>query len=164
MSTLSIKIGAVLDGSFNAVIKGSSGQLSSLGEKIKRLDSSLKSVSKFKQLGSDVLASKISWWDCEKDVKSLAKQIKAIGKSRKTLQAKFDKATKAKKAFLKKRDALHSLNEEMRKSGTDIKSLVRDQHKLGSSVEALKSKYSKLGSVISDQQIGHILGHKYWKR
>ncbi|WP_341808431.1 hypothetical protein [Wolbachia endosymbiont (group E) of Neria commutata] len=27
MSTLSIKIGAVLDGSFNAVIKGSSGQL-----------------------------------------------------------------------------------------------------------------------------------------
>lgn len=156
MSTLSIKIGAVLDGSFNAVIKGSSGQLSSLGENIKRLDSSLKSVSKFKQLGSDVLASKVSWQNCEKDVKSLAKEIKAIGKPSQALKAKFDKAktsaTKAKKAFLKKRDALHSLNEEMRKSGTDIKSLVRDQHKLGSSVEALKSKYSKLGSVISNQQ------------
>ena len=57
MSTLSIKIGAVLDGSFNAAIKGSSSQLSSLGENIKRLDSSLKSVSKFKQLGSDVFAA-----------------------------------------------------------------------------------------------------------
>ncbi len=156
MSTLSIKIGAVLDGSFNSAIKGSSGQLSSLGENIRRLDSSLKSVSKFKQLGSDVLASKKSWKGFEDQVKSLAKQMKAVEKPSKTLKAEFDKAkvsaTKAKDAYLKKRDSLHSLNEEMRKSGTDIKSLVRDQHKLGSSVEALKSKYSKLGSVISDQQ------------
>ncbi|GFR08136.1 phage tail tape measure protein [Trichonephila clavata] len=156
MSTLSIKIGAVLDGSFNAAMKGSSGQLSSLGENIRRLGSSLKSVSKFKQLGSDVLASKKSWKGFEDQVKSLAKQIKAVEKPSKTLKDEFDKAktsaTKAKEAFLKKRDALHSLNEEVRKSGADIKSLVRDQYKLGSSVEALKSKYSKLGSVISHQQ------------
>ncbi|APR99025.1 phage tail tape measure protein [Wolbachia endosymbiont of Folsomia candida] len=156
MSTLSIKIGAVLDGSFNAAIKGSSGQLSSLGENIRRLDSSLKSVSKFKQLGSDILASKKSWKGFEDQVKSLAKQIKAVEKPSKTLKAEFDKAkasaTKAKVSYLKKRDSLHSLNEEVRKSGTNIKSLVRDQYKLGSSVETLKSKYSKLGSVIQKQQ------------
>ncbi|MGL5028956.1 MAG: hypothetical protein ACRC6C_02465 [Wolbachia pipientis] len=34
MSVLSIKIGAILDGIFNTVIKGSSSQLTHLGENI----------------------------------------------------------------------------------------------------------------------------------
>src|SRR6266576_6335971 len=156
MSTLSIKIGAVLDGSFNTVIKGSSSQLSNLGENIRKLDSSLKSVSKFKQLGSDVLTSRRSWKGFEDQVKSLAKQMKAVEKPSKTLKAEFDKAktyaTKAKEAYLKKRDALHSFNEEVRKSGRNIKSLVSDQYKLGSSIEALKGKYGKLGSAIRSHQ------------
>ncbi|MFP3023215.1 MAG: phage tail tape measure protein, partial [Wolbachia sp.] len=87
MSTLSIKIGAVLDGSFSTVIKGSSSQLTHLGENIRKLDSSLKSVSKFKQLGHDVLTSKRSWKGFEDQVKSLAKQMKAIEKPSKTLKA-----------------------------------------------------------------------------
>ncbi|BET28509.1 hypothetical protein wCauATS_07110 [Wolbachia pipientis] len=156
MSVLSIKIGAVLDGSFNTVIKGSSSQLSNLGENIRKLDSSLKSVSKFKQLGHDVLTSRRSWKGFEDQVKSLAKQMKAVEKPSKTLKAEFDKAkfsaTKAKEAYLKKRDALHSFNEEVRKSGRNIKSLVSDQYKLGSSIEALKGKYGKLGSAIRSHQ------------
>uniref|UniRef100_UPI0033402750 phage tail tape measure protein n=1 Tax=Wolbachia endosymbiont (group B) of Pilophorus perplexus TaxID=3066160 RepID=UPI0033402750 len=156
MSTLSIKIGAVLDGSFSTVIKGSSSQLTHLGENIRKLDSSLKSVSKFKQLGHDVLTSKRSWKGFEDQVKSLAKQMKAVEKPSKTLKAEFDKAkfsaTKAKEAYLKKRDALHSFNEEVRKSGRNIKSLVSNQYKLGSSVEALKGKYGKLGSAIRNHQ------------
>ncbi|WP_353287831.1 phage tail tape measure protein [Wolbachia endosymbiont (group B) of Gerris lacustris] len=156
MSTLSIKIGAVLDGSFNTVIKGSSNQLTYLGENIRKLDSSLKSVSKFKQLGHDVLTSRRSWKGFEDQVKSLAKQMKAIEKPSKTLKAEFDKAKfsaiKAKEAYLKKRDALHSFNEEVRKSGRNIKSLVSDQYKLGSSIEILKGKYGKLGSAIRSHQ------------
>ncbi|WP_341810422.1 phage tail tape measure protein [Wolbachia endosymbiont (group A) of Volucella bombylans] len=156
MSTLSIKIGAVLDGSFNTVIKGSSSQLTRLGENIRKLDSSLKSVSKFKQLGHDVLTSKRSWKGFEDQVKSLAKQMKAMEKPSKTLKAEFDKAKtsaiKAKEAYLKKRDALHSFNEEVRKSGRNIKSLVSDQYKLGSSIEVLKGKYGKLGSAIRSHQ------------
>ncbi|WMT84698.1 phage tail tape measure protein [Wolbachia endosymbiont of Listronotus oregonensis] len=156
MSTLSIKIGAVLDGSFNTVIRGSSSQLTHLDENIRKLDSSLKSVSKFKQLGSDVLTSRRSWKGFEDQVKSLAKQMKAIEKPSKTLKAEFDKAkssaTKAKEAYLKKRDALHSFNEEVRKSGRNIKSLVSDQYKLGSSIEVLKGKYGKLGSAIRSHQ------------
>ncbi|KAG8290527.1 hypothetical protein J6590_079661 [Homalodisca vitripennis] len=156
MSTLSIKIGAVLDGSFSTVIKGSSSQLSNLGENIRKLDSSLKSVSKFKQLGSDVLTSRRSWKGFEDQVKSLAKEMKAVEKPSKTLKAEFDKAkfsaTKAKEAYLRKRDALHSFNEEVRKSGRNIKSLVSDQYKLGSSIEALKGKYGKLGSAIRSHQ------------
>ncbi|BET29205.1 hypothetical protein wCauATS_14070 [Wolbachia pipientis] len=156
MSVLSIKIGAVLDGSFNTVIKGSSSQLTRLGENIRKLDSSLKSVSKFKQLGHDVLTSKRSWKGFEDQVKSLAKQMKAIEKPSKTLKAEFDKAkfsaTKAKEAYLRKRDALHSFNEEVRKSGRNIKSLVSDQYKLGSSIEVLKGKYGKLGSAIRSHQ------------
>ncbi|OJH31507.1 Phage-related minor tail protein [Wolbachia endosymbiont of Armadillidium vulgare] len=156
MSVLSIKIGAVLDGSFNTVIKGSSSQLIHLGENIRKLDSSLKSVSKFKQLGSDVLTSRRSWKGFEDQVKSLAKQMKAIEKPSKTLKAEFDKAkfsaTKAKEVYLRKRDALHSFNEEVRKSGRNIKSLVSDQYKLGSSIEVLKGKYGKLGSAIHSHQ------------
>ncbi|WP_341819694.1 phage tail tape measure protein [Wolbachia endosymbiont (group A) of Brachyopa scutellaris] len=156
MSVLSIKIGAVLDGSFNTVIKGSSSQLTRLGENIRKLDSSLKSVSKFKQLGSDVLTSRRSWKGFEDQVKSLAKQMKEVEKPSKTLKAEFDKAkfsaTKAKEAYLKKRDALHSFNEEVRKSGRNIKSLVSDQYKLGSSIEVLKGKYGKLGSAIRSHQ------------
>lgn len=156
MSTLSIKIGAVLDGSFSTVIKGSSSQLTHLGENIRKLDSSLKSVSKFKQLGHDVLTSKRSWKGFEDQVKSLAKQMKAIEKPSKTLKAEFDKAkfsaTKAKEAYLRKRDALHSFNEAVRKSGRNIKSLVSDQYKLGSSIEVLKGKYGKLGSAIRSHQ------------
>ncbi|BET35772.1 MULTISPECIES: phage tail tape measure protein [Wolbachia] len=156
MSTLSIKIGAVLDGSFSTVIKGSSSQLTHLGENIRKLDSSLKSVSKFKQLGHDVLTSKRSWKGFEDQVKSLAKQMKAIEKPSKTLKAEFDKAKtsaiKAKEAYLKKRDTLHSFNEEVRKSGRNIKYLVSDQHKLGSSIEVLKGKYGKLGSAIRSHQ------------
>ncbi|MBC6686489.1 phage tail tape measure protein [Wolbachia pipientis] len=156
MSVLSIKIGAVLDGSFNTVIKGSSSQLTRLGENIRKLDSSLKSVSKFKQLGHYVLTSRRLWKGFEDQVKSLAKQMKAIEKPSKTLKAEFDKAktsaTKAKEAYLKKRDALHSFNEEVRKSGRNIKYLVSDQHKLGSSIEVLKGKYGKLGSAIRSHQ------------
>lgn len=156
MSTLSIKIGAVLDGSFSTVIKGSSSQLTRLGENIRKLDSSLKSVSKFKQLGHDVLTIRRSWKGFEDQVKSLAKQMKEVEKPSKTLKAEFDKAkfsaTKAKEAYLKKRDALHSFNEEVRKSGRNIKSLVSDQYKLGSSIEVLKGKYGKLGSAIRSHQ------------
>ncbi|WP_353285281.1 phage tail tape measure protein [Wolbachia endosymbiont (group A) of Beris morrisii] len=156
MSTLSIKIGAVLDGSFSTVIKGSSSQLTRLGENIRKLDSSLKSVSKFKQLGHDVLTSRRSWKGFEDQVKSLAKQMKEVEKPSKTLKAEFDKAkfsaTKAKEAYLRKRDALHSFNEEVRKSGRNIKSLVSDQYKLGSSIEVLKGKYGKLGSAIRSHQ------------
>ncbi len=154
MSMLSIKIGATLDSSFNNAMTGSSAKLSQLGDNIRQLDSSLKSVSKFEQLSHDVLTSKKSWKEFEDQVKSLAKEIKATPS--KALKADFDKAkasaTKAKDAYLKKRDSLYSLNEEVRKSGQNIKSLVSDQYKLGSSIETLKGKYSKLGSVIQKQQ------------
>ncbi len=168
MSILSIKIGATLDGNFNDAMTGSAAKLSQLGNSIRQLDSSMKSVSKFKQLGHDVFNAKKSWKESEDQVKSLVKQIQAVEKPSKTLKAEFDKAkasaVKAKEAYLKKRDALHALNEEVRKSGKGIRSLVMDQTKLGSSIEMLKGKYSKLGSVIRDQQSilakKHIIDHK----
>ncbi|MBD0392199.1 phage tail tape measure protein, partial [Wolbachia endosymbiont of Pentalonia nigronervosa] len=145
---------------------GSAAKLSQLGNSIRQLDSSMKSVSKFKQLGHDVFNAKKSWKESEDQVKSLVKQIQAVEKPSKTLKAEFDKAkasaVKAKEAYLKKRDALHALNEEVRKSGKGIRSLVMDQTKLGSSIEMLKGKYSKLGSVIRDQQ--SILAKKAYYR
>lgn len=133
MSMLSIKIGATLDGSFNNVMTGSAAKLSKLGDSIRQLDLSMKSVSKFKQLNRDAFEAMKNWKEAEKKAKESAAAI-------------------AKEAYVKKRDALHTLNEEIRKSGKDIRSLVRDQTKLGSSIEVLKGKHSKLGSVIQKQQ------------
>ncbi len=160
MSMLSIKIGAALDGSFNSAMIGSTAKLSKLGDSIRQLDSSMKSVSKFKQLNHDALEAMKNWKEAEKKAKELATAIAKEKKEKKepskALKNEFEKlkasASKAKEAYIKKRDALHTLNEEVRKSGKDIKSLVRDQTKLGSSIEVLKGKYSKLGSVIQKQQ------------
>ncbi|QDH18372.1 phage tail tape measure protein [Wolbachia endosymbiont of Carposina sasakii] len=160
MSMLSIKIGATLDGSFNSAMTGSAAKLSKLGDSIKQLDSSMKSVSKFKQLNHDALEAMKNWKEAEKKAKesatAIAKEKKEKKEPSKALRNEFEKlkasASKAKEAYIKKRDALHTLNEEIRKSGKDIKSLVRDQTKLGSSIEVLKGKYNKLGSVIQKQQ------------
>ncbi|BET37238.1 phage tail tape measure protein [Wolbachia pipientis] len=160
MSMLSIKIGATLDGSFNSAMKGSAAKLSKLGDSIKQLDSSMKSVSKFKQLNHDALEAMKNWKEAEKKAKesaaAIAKEKKEKKEPSKALKNEFEKlkasASRAKESYIKKRDALHTLNEEIRKSGKDIKSLVRDQTKLGSSVEVLKGKYSKLGSIIQKQQ------------
>jgi len=157
---LSIKIGAALDGSFNSAMIGSTAKLSKLGDSIRQLDSSMKSVSKFKQLNHDALEAMKNWKEAEKKAKesatAIAKEKKEKKEPSKALKNEFEKlkasASKAKEAYIKKRDALHTLNEEVRKSGKDIKSLVRDQTKLGSSIEVLKGKYSKLGSVIQKQQ------------
>ncbi|WP_265027602.1 phage tail tape measure protein [Wolbachia endosymbiont (group B) of Chorthippus parallelus] len=160
MSMLSIKISATLDGSFNSAMTGSAAKLSKLGDSIKQLDSSMKSVSKFKQLNHDALEAMKNWKEAEKKAKesaaAITKEKKEKNEPSKALKNEFEKlkasASKAKEAYIKKRDALYTLNEEIRKSGKDVKSLVRDQTKLGSSIEVLKGKYSKLGSVIQKQQ------------
>ncbi|WP_339048006.1 phage tail tape measure protein [Candidatus Mesenet endosymbiont of Phosphuga atrata] len=156
MSTLSIKIGAILDGSFSSTMAGSSAQLSRLGSTIRQLDLSMQSASKFKQLTRDSLIAKKSWKDLEGQVKSLAKQIKLSENPSKALQTEFNKVklstSKAKAAYLQKREALHQLNLEIRKSGQDTESLIRNQLKLGASTEKLKSRYHALGSVIKKQQ------------
>jgi len=148
MSSLSIKIGAILDGSFNSAMTGSSAQLSRLGSTIRQLDTSMKSVSKFRELSRDTLVAKRSWKGLEVQVKSLAKQIKTTEKPSKTLKAQFDKAKesaiKAKTSYLQKRDTLHALSEEFKKSGKNIQSLIRDQDKLGASANRLRGQYSKL--------------------
>ncbi|XGA08897.1 MAG: phage tail tape measure protein [Wolbachia endosymbiont of Xenopsylla cheopis] len=156
MSILSIKIGAVLDGSFSSTMAGSSAQLFRLGSTIRQLDLSMQSVSKFKQLTRDSLIAKKSWKDLEGQVKSLAKQIKLSENPSKALQTEFNKVklstSKAKAAYLQKREALHQLNLEIKKSGQNIESLIRNQLKLGASTEKLRSRYHALGLVIKKQQ------------
>ncbi|GFR28388.1 phage tail tape measure protein [Trichonephila clavata] len=127
---------------------GSSAQLSRLGGTIRQLDTSMKSVSKFKELSRNTLVAKRSWKGLEVQVTALAKQMKTTAKPSKDLKAQFDKAKesaiKAKTAYLQKRDTLHALSEEFKKSGKNIQSLIRDQDKLGASAEKLRSQYSKL--------------------
>ncbi|WP_264376305.1 MULTISPECIES: phage tail tape measure protein [unclassified Wolbachia] len=156
MKAISIVIGATLQSSFNSTIAGSTKQLFRIGSTIKQLESSSKSVSKFKELSHDALLARRSWNELEIKTKSLAKQIKNTEAPSKRLQNEFTRskaaALKAKTAYLQKRSALHLLRTEFNKSGRDIKSLVGDQAKLGSSIEKLKNNYTALNSVMQKRK------------
>ncbi len=156
MKAISIVIGATLQSSFNSTIAGSTKQLSRIGSTIKQLESSSKSVFKFKQLSHDALLARRSWNELEIKTKSLAQQIKNTGAPSKSLQNEFTRsktaALKAKTAYLQKRSALHHLRTEFSKSGRDIKSLIGDQVKLGSSIEKLKNNYTALNSVMQKRK------------
>lgn len=156
MKAISIVIGATLQSSFNSTIAGSTKQLSRIGSTIKQLESSSKSISKFKELSHDALLARRSWNELEIKTKSLAKQIKNAEAPSKSLQNEFTKskaaALKAKTAYLQKRSALHHLRTEFSKSGRDIKSLIGDQAKLGSSTQKLKNNYTALNSVMQKRK------------
>ncbi|BFD47063.1 MAG: hypothetical protein DMENIID0003_01370 [Wolbachia endosymbiont of Sergentomyia squamirostris] len=156
MKAISIVIGATLQSSFNSTIAGSTKQLSRIGSTIKQLESSSKSVSKFKQLSHDALLARRSWNELEIKTKSLAQQIKNAEEPSKSLQNEFTRsktaALKAKTAYLQKRSALHHLRTEFSKSGRDIKSLIGDQAKLGSSTQKLKNNYTALNSVMQKRK------------
>ncbi|WP_265034249.1 MULTISPECIES: phage tail tape measure protein [unclassified Wolbachia] len=156
MKAISIVIGATLQSSFNSTIAGSTKQLSRIGSTIKQLESSSKSVSKFKELSHDALLARRSWNELEIKTKSLAQQIKNAEGPSKSLQNEFTRsktaALKAKTAYLQKRSALHLLRTEFSKSGRDIKSLIGDQVKLGSSTQKLKNNYTALNSVMQKRK------------
>ncbi|WP_264336841.1 phage tail tape measure protein, partial [Wolbachia endosymbiont (group B) of Chorthippus brunneus] len=156
MKAISIVIGATLQSSFNSTMAGSTKQLSRIGSTIKQLESSSKSVSKFKELSQDALLARRSWNELEIKTKSLAQQIKNAEAPSKSLQNEFKRskaaALKAKTAYLQKRSALHYLRTEFNKSGRDIKSLIGDQAKLGSSIEKLKNNYTALNSVMQKRK------------
>ncbi|WP_341820105.1 hypothetical protein [Wolbachia endosymbiont (group A) of Andrena bucephala] len=92
MKAISIVIGATLQSSFNSTIAGSTKQLSRIGSTIKQLESSSKSVSKFKQLSHDALLARRSWNELEIKTKSLAQQIKNAEEPSKSLQNEFTRS------------------------------------------------------------------------
>ncbi|MGL9779081.1 MAG: phage tail tape measure protein [Wolbachia sp.] len=140
MSTLSVKIGAILDGSFNSAMAGSSKQLSRLGGTIRQLDTSMKSVSKFKELSRNTLVAKRSW-------KGLEVQVTSLAQKEKTLKAAFDEANasvaKAKEAYLQKKDETSKAKlNEAKKLAAEAKKAY-SQHKKDKTFEADFDKAKK---------------------
>ena len=131
-------------------------QLNRLGQAIKQLESSGKTVGKFQQLQRDTLLAKRAWMEAENQVKSLSLQMAATANPSKALVTEFERsktaALKAKTAYLQKRDALHNLDNEIRKSGKDIQGLIAQQTKLGSSIEKLKGHYVALDRLMQKRQ------------
>ncbi len=154
--TLSVVIGAALKGNFGATMAQGASQLNRLGQAIKQLESSGKTVGKFQQLQRDTLVAKRTWMEAENQVKSLAMQMAATANPSKALVTEFERsktaALKAKTVYLQKREALHSLDSEIRKSGQDIQGLIAQQTKLGSSIEKLKGHYVALDRLMQKRQ------------
>ncbi len=154
--TLSVVIGAALKGNFGATMAQGTSQLNRLGQAIKQLESSGKTVGKFQQLQRDTLLAKRAWMEAENQVKSLSLQMAVTANPSKTLVTEFERsktaALKAKTAYLQKRDALHNLDNEIRKSGQDIQGLIAQQTKLGSSIEKFKGHYVALDRLMQKRQ------------
>ncbi|WP_065094564.1 phage tail tape measure protein [Wolbachia endosymbiont of Nomada panzeri] len=148
MSTLSVKIGAILDGSFNSAMAGSSAQLSRLGGTIRQLDTSMKSVSKFKELKHEALAAKVSLNKLEKKLESL---------SGAPLKAAFDKAkasvAKAKEAYLQKKDETSKAAlDKARKLATEAKKAY-SQHKKD---KTLKAEFDKARAEVKKEKAAYL--------
>lgn len=148
MSTLSVKIGAILDGSFNSAMAGSSAQLSRLGGTIRQLDTSMKSVSKFKELKHGALAAKVSLNNLEKKLESL---------SGAPLKAVFDKATasvaKAKEAYLRKKDETSKAKlNEAKKLAAEAKKAY-SQHKKD---KTLKAEFDKARAEVKNEKAAYL--------
>ena len=156
MSTLSIKIGAILDSSFSSTMTGSNAQFSRLGSTIKQLNESMKPGSKFKELSHGIAAAKKSWKDAKNEVKALAEEMNKMEKPSKKLKAQFNRASasvvKARTDYLKKKEALREFREELKKSGGNIQSLISEHNRLGASVNKLRSQYNLLGSAVKAHQ------------
>ncbi|WP_458695333.1 phage tail tape measure protein [Wolbachia endosymbiont of Rhagoletis cerasi] len=119
---------------------GSNAQLSRLGGTIRQLDTSMKSVSKFKELKHGALTSKVSWNKLEKQLTSLAQKGK-------TLKAAFDEANasvaKAKEAYLQKKDETSKAKlNEAKKLAAEAKKAY-SQHKKDKTFEADFDKAKK---------------------
>ncbi|WP_265045208.1 phage tail tape measure protein [Wolbachia endosymbiont (group A) of Macropis europaea] len=148
MSTLSVKIGAILDGSFNSAMAGSSKQLSRLGSTIRQLDASMKSVSKFKKLKHEALAAKVSLNNLEKKLEFL---------SGAPLKAAFDKAKasveKAKGAYLQKKDETSKAAlDKARKLATEAKKAY-SQHKKD---KTLKAEFDKARAEVKNEKAAYL--------
>ncbi len=159
MSTLSVKIGAILDGSFNSAMAGSNAQLSRLGGTIKQLDASMKSVSTFKKLSHDALVAKQSWRSLGTQVKSLAQQIKEKGKIGETLKAEFDKAkalaAEAKTAYLQqKKDKILKVNFDKAKVLAKEAKAAYLQHKGDN--KNLKAEFNKVKASAAKEKTAYL--------
>jgi hypothetical protein len=101
--TLSVVIGAALKGNFGATMAQGASQLNRLGQAIKQLESSGKTVGKLQQLQRDTLLAKRAWMEAENQVKSLAIQMAATANPSKALVTEFERsktaALKAKTAY-----------------------------------------------------------------
>jgi hypothetical protein len=93
--TLSVVIGAALKGNFGATMAQGASQLNRLGQAIKQLESSGKTVGKFQQLQRDTLLAKRAWMEAETQVKSLAVQMAATTNPSKALVAEFERSKTA---------------------------------------------------------------------
>src|SRR5580700_6134659 len=105
--TLSVVIGATLQGGFGATITSGRNQLLQLGQTIKQLENTSRSITTFQTLHQDMLLAKQGWGEAEAQVKSLAQQMNQATGSSQALQHSFTQSQKAalnaKQAYLEKR-------------------------------------------------------------
>ena len=154
--SLSIVIGASFKGGFGATLKGSITQLTTLGQTIKKLEATGKSIGAFEQLKHTTLKTKQAWMQAEAQVKSLSQAIAKTATPSKALLSSFEKsknaAHKAKHAYLKQRDALHVLKQKLDLTGQDMERLTAKQQKLGASINSLKEHYKALDTLLQKRQ------------
>ena len=155
-TAVQVIIGAELGNGFKGVFSSTEKQLGTLGNAIKKLDTTSKDITSFKQLRTDTVSTYQQWRSAEAEVKKLATAISQTDKPSKQLNNSFRTAKKeallAKTAYQQNRTSLRELSASLKQAGVDTKNLNKEQSALGKALDTLRSRQSAMAAIHSKQQ------------
>ena len=155
-TAVQVIIGAELGNGFKGVFSSTEKQLGTLGNAIKKLDTTSKDITSFKQLRTDTVSTYQQWQKAESEVKKLATAISQTDKPSKQLNNSFRTAKKeallAKTAYQQNRSSLRELSASLKQAGVDTKNLNKEQNALGKALDTLRSRQSAMAAIHSKQQ------------
>ena len=155
-TAVQVIIGAELGNGFKGVFSSTEKQLGTLGNAIKKLDTTSKEITSFKQLRTDTVSTYQQWQKAESEVKKLATAISQTDKPSKQLNNSFRTAKKeallAKTAYQQNRSSLRELSTSLKQAGVDTKNLNKEQSALGKALDTLRSRQSAMAAIQSKQQ------------
>ena len=155
-TAVQVIIGAELGNGFKGVFSSTEKQLGTLGNAIKKLDTTSKDITSFKQLRTDTVSTYQQWQKAESEVKKLATAISQTDKPSKQLNNSFRTAKKeallAKTAYQQNRTSLRELSASLKQAGVDTKNLNKEQNALGKALDTLRSRQSAMAAIHNKQQ------------
>ena len=155
-TAVQVIIGAELGNGFKGVFSSTEKQLGTLGNAIKKLDTTSKDITSFKQLRTDTVSTYQQWQKAESEVKKLATAISQTDKPSKQLNNSFRTAKKeallAKTAYQQNRTSLRELSASLKQAGVDTKNLNKEQSALGKALDTLRSRQSAMAAIHNKQQ------------
>ncbi len=149
---VSIVIGAVLKGSFDAIIGRSVTQFDRLGKTIGEVDAKARQIKTFRRLKSDLSQTETAWHKAKAKVAALKGEMHSAAKPTKAMRQALGSAHKEvhhlNERLNQQRQALIRQRRAMAEAGVSTSRLNAQETRLGATVDKLRQRYDKLGAAI----------------